>query len=64
MESRIVELEVRFMHQERLLEELSAVLLDQGRSLERLRVEVTALRARVASGPEEQAPDIERPPHY
>jgi SlyX protein len=64
MESRIVELEVRFMHQERLLEELSAVLLDQGRSLERLRAEVTALRARVASGPEEQAPDNERPPHY
>lgn len=58
---RIDELEIRYTHQERLIEELNAVLIEQGRAIERLIAEVKELRDRA---PGESQPQYERPPHY
>jgi SlyX protein len=63
MEERIVELEIRFTHQQRTLEELSEVLHEQARTIDRLKKELLALRQRLDAGPEEN-PANERPPHY
>jgi SlyX protein len=63
MEERIVELEIRYTHQQRMLEELSEVVLEQGRALERLGRELETLRGRVEAGSEEE-PANEPPPHY
>lgn len=63
MEERIVELEIRFTHQQRMLEELSEVLREQGRAIVGLAADLTTLRARLAAGPEEH-PDNDPPPHY
>ncbi|MGZ5958612.1 MAG: SlyX family protein, partial [Myxococcaceae bacterium] len=43
MEERIVELELRFTEQQRLLQELSEVVYAQGRALERLEHELGAM---------------------
>jgi len=65
MEERIIELELRFTEQQALLGELSDVLYAQGKTLERLQVEVAALRERLAAEPGlVEATDVERPPHY
>ena len=63
MDARIIELEIRYTHQQRLLEELSGVVAEQGRVLDRLTKELLSLRTRVADlAPEE--PGNEPPPHY
>ena len=62
MEERLIELEVRSSEQQRLLEDLSAVLHAQQQELDKLRGVVAALRSGV-----EDAPAIgpaERPPHF
>ncbi len=63
MDPRIVELEIRYTHQQRLLEELSDVVAEQSRALESLTKEIAALRLRVAALGED-APNNEPPPHY
>ncbi len=63
MDPRVVDLEIRYTHQERLLEELSDVVAQQGRAIERLTKEVTELRARVAELGDDR-PGNEPPPHY
>jgi SlyX protein len=63
MEERIVELEIRFTHQQRMLEELSEVLHEQSRAIAKLNADLAALRAQKDAGPEEQ-PGNEPPPHY
>lgn len=55
-EARIVELEIRFMEQQRLLEELSEVVLTQGRQLDRLQTELLALRRRLEAAPDPTLP--------
>jgi SlyX protein len=65
MEERLVELELRSAEQQRLLEELSAVLHSQQRELDSLRAEVASLRKRLAGF--EELPTIgpaEKPPHF
>ncbi|HEY1905764.1 MAG TPA: SlyX family protein, partial [Myxococcaceae bacterium] len=49
MEERIVELELRFTEQQRLLQELSDVVYAQARSLERLEHELAAMGQKVAA---------------
>ena len=60
MEPRLVALETRYTHLERLVDELSQVVFGQQRVIDRLSAEVTFLRKN-ASGT--TAPS-ERPPHY
>jgi SlyX protein len=63
LERRIVDLELRFMQQEKLSEELSQVIADQQRAIDRLVGEVRTLREQVIAGAE-PGPKDERPPHY
>ena len=63
VDARIVDLELRFMQQEKLLDELNGVVIAQQRELDRLSAEVKTLREQVLAGPE-GPPKDERPPHY
>ena len=63
LEKRVVDLELRFMRQEKLSEELSGVIVEQQRTIDRLVLEVRTLREQVLTGAE-AAPKDERPPHY
>lgn len=60
MEARLVALEIRYTHLERLVDELNQVIFGQQKVIDRLSAEVTLLRNN-ASGT--TAPS-ERPPHY
>jgi uncharacterized coiled-coil protein SlyX len=57
-----VSLELRIMKLERFLQELSDVVVAQGRSIEALTREVGKLRGVGEAG--EEAAGNERPPHY
>jgi SlyX protein len=62
MDRRIQELEIRYMHQQRMLEELNQVVIEQGRAIDRLVGELSELRA---MQPDDDAPPTdEPPPHY
>ncbi|HTS83052.1 MAG TPA: SlyX family protein [Myxococcaceae bacterium] len=66
MKERIVELELRFTEQQRLLQELSDVVYAQGQSIERLEHELAAMGQKLAA----MEPGLvdatisERPPHF
>jgi uncharacterized coiled-coil protein SlyX len=62
MESRVVTLEVRYTHLERQVEDLSLVVFEQQKLLDRLTQEVANLRARLLGV--ETGPRHEVPPHY
>jgi len=64
MEERLREMEIKVTYQERLLEELNQVVIEQGKELDGLRRRVELLTDRVkAATPPEEVPD-EPPPHY
>ena len=67
MEERIVDLEMRFMHQQSTIQELNEVVIAQQKSIDELKEEVDRLKRqmRVETGsiirdPSEETP----PPHY
>ncbi len=62
MESRLVDLEVRYTHLARQMEELSQVVFAQQKTIDRLTQELAAWRAGAAGV--EDGPGLERPPHY
>ena len=71
MSERIADIEAKLAFLERTVEDLSTVVLDQGRELEALRrrlerSEALAAARSAAGGPEEAPgdPALERPPHY
>jgi SlyX protein len=65
MEERIAELELRYTEQQRMLQELSDVVYAQTRVVERLELEVAALRAKMAVEPGLVDSTVdELPPHY
>jgi uncharacterized coiled-coil protein SlyX len=63
--TRLHELEMRYMHLERYLDELSDVVATQQQTIDGLRAAMKRLQAQGANpgGAEEAALD-ERPPHY
>ncbi len=66
-EDRLIALETRIAHHERMVEDLSAVVADQAKAIARLQEQVLLLRDRVAAaeGGWERSPrDDEPPPHY
>ncbi len=64
-EARIIELELRFMQQQELLQELSDVLYGQQRLIDALKAEVELLKKRLEADPGlVDAKQQERPPHY
>lgn len=62
LEARLIELEIRYSHLERLTAELSQVVFEQGKTLDRLRGELLRMRNRMDDG--EEAVTDEKPPHY
>ena len=65
MDERIAELESRYAHQEKLLQQLDEALLDQGRRLDELVTKVEVLVAHVkALGPPGGEGEEPPPPHY
>jgi uncharacterized coiled-coil protein SlyX len=62
MENRLVDLEVRYTHLERQLDELSQVVFSQQKLLDRMAKDLSAIRSRVMTR-DDDAPD-EPPPHY
>ena len=63
VDARMVDLELRFMRTERLLDDLNDVVVDQRREIDRLVAEVKALREQVMTGNLDVAKN-EPPPHY
>jgi uncharacterized coiled-coil protein SlyX len=59
-EERITELEIRITYLVSLVDELNAVVIAQGGSIERLRAEVELLK----NGMPPEVSPVERPPHY
>jgi Uncharacterized protein conserved in bacteria len=67
VEHRLTELEMRLAHHERMAEELSSVMFEQGRTIDLLTAQVRRLRDRVAeleSGMPRPPQDEPPPPHY
>lgn len=65
MDARLAELELKFMQQEQLLEELSQVLYGQQRELDQLKQTVAALEQKLSAEPGlVDAKGDDRPPHY
>jgi len=62
MEKRLVDLEIRYTHLERQLDEMNSVLFAQQRTIDALEKQTHALRARI--GDMGEANTNERPPHY
>jgi SlyX protein len=64
-ESRIVELELRYMQQQELLQELSEVLYSQRRELDALKAELELVKKKLEGEPGlVDARQQEKPPHY
>ncbi len=66
---KIIDLEMKLAFLERTLEELSGVVLDQGREVERVNRRLEELDGRLTAkqdgaGAEQSDPLEERPPHY
>ena len=67
MESRITDLEMRYMHQQSMLQELNEVVISQQKEIENLKREIELLKQQMAAS----APSLIRdsseetpPPHY
>ena len=63
LEKRIVDLELRYMRAERMLQDLSDVLVEHQRTIDRLTAELTSMRERLPDEAGGAVPN-ERPPHY
>ncbi len=63
-DERVRELEIKVAFLERHVEEQDRVMHGLAKDLDRLRGEVKRLSERMTSGPGEDAPANERPPHY
>ncbi|MBP2291718.1 SlyX family protein [Azospirillum rugosum] len=67
VERRLTDLESRIAHHERMAEELSSVMFEQGRTIDLLTAQLRRLRDRVAeleSGASRAPQDEPPPPHY
>lgn len=67
LEQRLVELESRIAHHERMAEDLSSVIADQGRTIDILNERVRRLIGRLRdmeAGWERSPQDDKPPPHY
>lgn len=64
-DARLIDLETRLAHHERMAEDLSAVLFEQQRTIDILRAQVLHLRERIGSlESDRRQGDDKPPPHY
>jgi uncharacterized coiled-coil protein SlyX len=61
---RLTDLELRYMRLERSMDDLSDVVVQQGKLIDRLEHEVVRLKGQLAEGSEKGHTQDERPPHY
>ena len=71
LEARLIDLESRHMHQERLVDELNGIVIEQRRLIDRLAQELKALRGQfeagtsgIDSGGVDPGGHDDKPPHY
>lgn len=67
MEQRLIDLETRLAHHERTAEELSDVIAEQGRTIDRMTLQIRRLVERLLdleAGPQQSPQDDKPPPHY
>ncbi len=64
LEERLVELELRFTHQQRFIDELSDVVARQQRDLDAVLERLRTMQAAGTGAAPLAAPHDERPPHY
>lgn len=66
MEKRIDELEIKFMVQEDLLDQLNKIVTDQQFAIEKLQKQIQAMKNHMDSSESGEARDLkdEIPPHY
>jgi uncharacterized coiled-coil protein SlyX len=62
-DKRLIDLELRYMRAEKMLQDLSDVLVAQQKTIDRLTAEMAILRERLPEEAGESIPN-ERPPHY
>ncbi len=66
-QTQLTELESRLAHHERMAEDLSAVVTEQGRAIDGLTLQLRRLTDRIAeleAGGSSAPPDDQPPPHY
>ena len=66
-DQRLMALEIRLAHFERMVEDLSDVIVDQGRAMDLMTAQIRRMRERiveVAAGAEGSPQDDRPPPHY
>lgn len=63
LDERVIDLQIRYTHQQDTIQQLSDMVAQQGRALEALRAEVEVLK-RQLDGSKPTPPADERPPHY
>ena len=66
-QSRLTDLETRLAHHERMAEDMSAVITEQGQAIDGLTLQVRRLTDRIAeleAGGAGSPPDDQPPPHY
>ena len=66
-DTRLTELESRLAHHERITEDMSEILSEQGRAIDSLTLQLRRLTERVAeyeAGGATAPPDDQPPPHY
>lgn len=67
LEQRVIELEMRLAHHERMAEDLSDVIAEQGRTIDRMTLQIRRLIERlleVEAGGQRSPQDDRPPPHY
>lgn len=62
--ARLTELELKYMRLERTVEELSGVVAEQQKTIDRLLAQLAATAARVRDLGDTGSPGDEKPPHY
>jgi SlyX protein len=66
-DTRLTEMESRLAHHERMTEDMSAVLSEQGRAIDALTLQLRRLTDRIGeveAGGGNSPPDDQPPPHY
>ncbi len=64
MKERLVDLEVRYTHQQDVLDKLSDAVFEQQKVIDALSARVKALEERVTHLLEDRGPADQPPPHY
>lgn len=64
MEDRITELETKMTHQEKMIDELNDVVIQQGKEIEALKVKARVLKESMSQQLLKNEEDETPPPHY